>query len=169
MLVANRPEAVIARCRGSSASSYSIDRGPAAGRNDSVLDLQRCGHRVDPSDGSGPRPGRYPSQLCGTGPGLYPDVSAGGMSLAARERRRQASVLGIEGTGWDVGYAVRFLLSDHARFITGQTLIVDGGTTWSADRERPIRNSSRSRSAAPFSRARGRGSGGRAVRSLLPG
>jgi NAD(P)-dependent dehydrogenase (short-subunit alcohol dehydrogenase family) len=56
-------------------------------------------------------------------------VSAGGMSLAARERRRQASVLGIEGTEWDVGYAVRFLLSDHARFITGQTLIVDGGTT----------------------------------------
>ncbi len=25
--------------------------------------------------------------------------------------------------------AVRFLLSDHARYITGQTLIVDGGVT----------------------------------------
>jgi NAD(P)-dependent dehydrogenase (short-subunit alcohol dehydrogenase family) len=54
-------------------------------------------------------------------------VSAEGMSAAARERRRQASVLGMEGTGWDVGHAVRFLLSSHARFITGQTLVVDGG------------------------------------------
>jgi hypothetical protein len=35
-----------------------------------------------------------------------------GMSAAARERRRTASGLGIEGTGWDVGHAVRFLLSD---------------------------------------------------------
>jgi hypothetical protein len=50
-------------------------------------------------------------------------------AIRCLKRRRQASVLGIEGTGWDVGYAVRFLLSDHARFITGQTLIVDGGTT----------------------------------------
>jgi len=58
-----------------------------------------------------------------------PMVSVEGMSDAARERRRQASVLGIEGTGWDVGYAVRFLLSEQARFITGQTLVVDGGTT----------------------------------------
>jgi len=33
----------------------------------------------------------------------------------------------IEGTRWDVGLAVRFLLSNHARFITGQTLVVDGG------------------------------------------
>ena len=58
-----------------------------------------------------------------------PMVYAEGMSQAARERRRQASVLGVEGTGWDIGYAVRFLLSEQARFITGQTLVVDGGTT----------------------------------------
>ena len=32
-------------------------------------------------------------------------------------------------TGWDVGHAVRFLLSSHARFITGHTLVVDGGAT----------------------------------------
>jgi len=38
-------------------------------------------------------------------------------------------VLGIEGTGWDIGYAVRFLLSAEARYITGQTLVVDGGAT----------------------------------------
>lgn len=57
-----------------------------------------------------------------------PMVYSEGMSEAARERRRQASLLGIEGNGWDVGYAIRFLLSDQARFITGQTLVVDGGT-----------------------------------------
>jgi enoyl-[acyl-carrier-protein] reductase (NADH) len=58
-----------------------------------------------------------------------PMVYAEGMSDEARERRRKASVLGIEGNGWDVGQAVVFLLSDHARLITGQTLVVDGGTT----------------------------------------
>src|SRR5215510_3695976 len=59
-------------------------------------------------------------------------VYAGGMSASAREERRKASALGIEGTGWDIGYAVRFLLSDHARYITGQTLVVDGGVTLQA-------------------------------------
>ena len=58
-----------------------------------------------------------------------PMVYTEGMSPEARERRRQASVLSIEGTGWDIGYAVRFLLSAQARFITGHTLVVDGGTT----------------------------------------
>jgi len=56
-------------------------------------------------------------------------VYGAGMSAAAREQRRKASALGLEGTGWDIGHAVRFLLSDHARYITGQTLVVDGGTT----------------------------------------
>ena len=58
-----------------------------------------------------------------------PMVSAEGMSDAARERRRRSSLLEIEGSGWDIGYAVRFLLSGQARFITGQTLVVDGGAT----------------------------------------
>ena len=66
------------------------------------------------------------------GPMFTPMVYAGGMSAGAREQRRQASALGIEGTGWDIGQAVRFLLSDHARYITGQTLVVDGGTTLQA-------------------------------------
>jgi NAD(P)-dependent dehydrogenase (short-subunit alcohol dehydrogenase family) len=66
------------------------------------------------------------------GPVYTPMVYAGGMAPEARERRRLASPLGIEGTGWDVGYAVRFLLSDHARYITGQTLVVDGGVSLQA-------------------------------------
>lgn len=54
------------------------------------------------------------------------------MSDKARDQRRRASALGIEGTGWDVGHVVRFLLSNHARYITGQTLVVDGGVTLQA-------------------------------------
>jgi NAD(P)-dependent dehydrogenase (short-subunit alcohol dehydrogenase family) len=66
------------------------------------------------------------------GPVYTPMVYARGMSEEARERRRRSSALGIEGTGWDIGHAVRFLLSDHARYITGQTLVVDGGVTLQA-------------------------------------
>jgi len=46
-----------------------------------------------------------------------------------REARGRASVLFIEGTGWGIGHEVRFLLSAEARYITGQTLVVDGGAT----------------------------------------
>ena len=63
------------------------------------------------------------------GPVYTPMVYSRQMSPAGREARRKASVLGIEGTGWDIGYAVRFLLSAEARYITGQTLVVDGGAT----------------------------------------
>jgi NAD(P)-dependent dehydrogenase (short-subunit alcohol dehydrogenase family) len=63
------------------------------------------------------------------GPVYTPMVYAGGMTPVAREQRRKASALAIEGTGWDIGHAVRFLMSDHARYITGQTLVVDGGVT----------------------------------------
>jgi len=66
------------------------------------------------------------------GPVYTPMVYARGMSEQARAQRRRASALGIEGTGWDIGYAVRFLLSDHARYITGHTLVVDGGVTLQA-------------------------------------
>lgn len=58
-----------------------------------------------------------------------PMVYARGMTEQARDTRRQASVLKREGTGWDIGGAIRFLLSDQARYITGQTLVVDGGAT----------------------------------------
>ena len=65
------------------------------------------------------------------GPMYTPMVYAQGkgMSDAARAQRANASVLKTEGTGWDVGHAVKFLLSDHARYITGQVLVVDGGVT----------------------------------------
>jgi len=52
-----------------------------------------------------------------------------GMSEAARRQRANASVLKVEGTGWDIGHGVLFLMSNHARYITGQVLVIDGGVT----------------------------------------
>jgi len=66
------------------------------------------------------------------GPMYTPMVYARGntmMSEGARAQRAKASVLKIEGTGWDIGHGVRFLMSNHARYITGQVLVIDGGVT----------------------------------------
>jgi len=63
------------------------------------------------------------------GPMYTPMVYARGMSPESRARRARASVLKQEGTGWDIGHAVKFLLSNYARYITGQVLVVDGGVT----------------------------------------
>ena len=62
-------------------------------------------------------------------PGLVwtPMVESVGPEL--REKRRKASPLGTEGEGWDVGWAAVYLASDEARWVTGQTLVVDGGLT----------------------------------------
>jgi NAD(P)-dependent dehydrogenase (short-subunit alcohol dehydrogenase family) len=63
------------------------------------------------------------------GPVFTPMVYAGGMTEETRERRRRASPLGVEGTGWDIGYAALYLVSDEARYVTGVVLPVDGGVT----------------------------------------
>lgn len=64
------------------------------------------------------------------GPVFTPMVNReGDMSDDARDRRRKSSLLEVEGTGWDIGNAVVFLSSDWARYITGQTIVVDGGCT----------------------------------------
>ncbi len=54
-----------------------------------------------------------------------PMVSA--MSDERRDQRRQAGPLGTEGTAWDIAWAVVFLASDEARWISGVTLPVDAG------------------------------------------
>jgi NAD(P)-dependent dehydrogenase (short-subunit alcohol dehydrogenase family) len=53
----------------------------------------------------------------------------GAGSEAIRKKRARASLLGTEGTGWDVAYAALFLASGESGYITGHTLPVDGGTT----------------------------------------
>ena len=44
-----------------------------------------------------------------------------------RQHRRNSTMLGTEGTAWDVGYAALFLASDEARWVTGHVLSVDAG------------------------------------------
>ncbi len=58
-----------------------------------------------------------------------------------RDLRRAESLLGIEGTAWDVANAVLFLVGDDSRYITGQTLVVDGGAGLHRGRREPVRGS----------------------------
>jgi NAD(P)-dependent dehydrogenase (short-subunit alcohol dehydrogenase family) len=61
-----------------------------------------------------------------------PMVYSQGLSEEDRIRRRNVAPLGVggvEGSGWDVGEAVRFLASDKARFISGANIPIDGGLT----------------------------------------
>jgi NAD(P)-dependent dehydrogenase (short-subunit alcohol dehydrogenase family) len=58
-----------------------------------------------------------------------PMVASRGMTPDMRKARSEATLLGTEGTGWDIGYGALFLASDEARWITGITLPIDGGAT----------------------------------------
>jgi NAD(P)-dependent dehydrogenase (short-subunit alcohol dehydrogenase family) len=60
-------------------------------------------------------------------PGMVWTPMVESLGPEARERRRRASPLGTEGTGWDVGWAAVYLASDESRWVTGQTIVVDGG------------------------------------------
>jgi NAD(P)-dependent dehydrogenase (short-subunit alcohol dehydrogenase family) len=48
---------------------------------------------------------------------------------AMRKGRVEANLLGQEGTAWDVALAVLFFASEDSKWITGQSLVVDGGVT----------------------------------------
>jgi NAD(P)-dependent dehydrogenase (short-subunit alcohol dehydrogenase family) len=60
-------------------------------------------------------------------PGLI-DTPLGRLASRGRPSRDRTPVpLGRQGTAWEVAYATVFLLSGEASYITGQTLVVDGG------------------------------------------
>ena len=62
-------------------------------------------------------------------PGLIWTPMVESLGPEAREKRRKASPLGTEGTGWDVGWGAVYLASEESRWVTGQTLIIDAGLT----------------------------------------
>ena len=66
------------------------------------------------------------------GPVYTPMVYSNGMSKDHRSQRQNASLIEIEGDGWDIGKAVVYLSSKWARYITGHLMVVDGGCSLSA-------------------------------------
>ena len=62
-------------------------------------------------------------------PGYLETEMTGGLSPGQRAQIGRRTPLGRLGTQEDVTGVVRFLLSDEARFITGQVLVVDGDLT----------------------------------------
>ena len=66
------------------------------------------------------------------GPVYTPMVYSNGMTTQQRFQRQNASLIQIEGDGWDIGKAVVYLSSSWARYITGHLMVVDGGCSLSA-------------------------------------
>jgi NAD(P)-dependent dehydrogenase (short-subunit alcohol dehydrogenase family) len=62
-------------------------------------------------------------------PGLIDTPLGRNASRGRPSRARTPVPLGRQGTGWEVAYATVFLLSAEASYITGQSLVVDGGLT----------------------------------------
>ncbi|HUH86266.1 MAG TPA: glucose 1-dehydrogenase [Stellaceae bacterium] len=73
-------------------------------------------------------------------PGMVytPMVYSRGMSPELRDARRRRSLLKTEGTGWDVGNGVLYLVSDEARWVTGVVLPIDAGATAGAGALPPL-------------------------------
>jgi NAD(P)-dependent dehydrogenase (short-subunit alcohol dehydrogenase family) len=64
-------------------------------------------------------------------PGLI-DTPLGRLASSGRPGRERTRIpLGRQGTAWEVAQAALFLLSDESSYITGQTLVVDGGLAMS--------------------------------------
>jgi len=62
------------------------------------------------------------------GPVFTPNINRD-LTPEKRKLRAQASLMKREGTGWDTGQLVRFLLSDQSKFMTGQSICLDGGAS----------------------------------------
>jgi NAD(P)-dependent dehydrogenase (short-subunit alcohol dehydrogenase family) len=62
-------------------------------------------------------------------PGLIDTPLGRFASSLAPARERVRIPAGRQGTAWEVAYAALFLLSEESSYVTGQSLIVDGGLT----------------------------------------
>ena len=62
------------------------------------------------------------------GPVFTPNINRN-LTPERRQLRAAASLMKREGTGWDTGQLARFLLSDQAKFLTGQSICLDGGAS----------------------------------------
>jgi NAD(P)-dependent dehydrogenase (short-subunit alcohol dehydrogenase family) len=60
-------------------------------------------------------------------PGLIDAPIAAGISVEHRQAYADRTPLGRIGTPQDVAKVIRFLLSDEAAYVTGQTIVVNGG------------------------------------------
>jgi len=62
-------------------------------------------------------------------PGLI-DTSLGRLASQVTPLRDDVRIpAGRQGTGWEVAYGALFLISDESSYMTGQSLVVDGGLT----------------------------------------
>ena len=66
------------------------------------------------------------------GPVYTPMVYSNGMTKQHRSQRQNASLIKMEGDGWDIGKAVVYLSSSWARYVTGHLMVVDGGCSLSS-------------------------------------
>ena len=66
------------------------------------------------------------------GPVYTPMVYSNGMTKQHRSQRQNASLIQMEGDGWDIGKAVVYLSSSWARYVTGHLMVVDGGCSLSS-------------------------------------
>ncbi len=62
------------------------------------------------------------------GPVFTPNINRN-LTPERRAMRAAASLMKREGTGWDTGQLARFLLSDQSKFLTGQSICLDGGAS----------------------------------------
>ena len=72
--------------------------------------------------------GQHRIRVNAVAPGqVYTPLVAQNTDEERRRRRATAGLIKDEGNAWDIGWASVFLASDEARWITGQTLLVDAG------------------------------------------
>jgi len=62
------------------------------------------------------------------GPVFTPNINRN-LTPERRQARVAASLMKREGSGWDTGQLVRFLLSEQSKFMTGQSICLDGGSS----------------------------------------